>query len=103
MPAVIRREAASRDLTNHFVYLAEHASLKVADRFLACARTSFRQLSQMPLMGASAGIRSGKNAGVRIWPVRDFRKYLILYRPITKGVQIERVIHAAVDYKRVLT
>ena len=103
MPAVVRREAAKRDLLRHFIYLAEHASVEVADRFLAGARTSFRQLAEMPLMGASAGIPSGKNAGVRIWPVRGFGRYLILYRPVTGGVQIERVVHASVDYRRVLT
>lgn len=103
MPAVVRREAAKRDLLRHFVYLAENASVEVADRFLAATRMSFRQLSEMPLMAASAGIPTGKNAGVRIWPVRGFRKYLILYRPIANGVQIERVIHASLDYRRVLT
>ena len=60
MSAVIRREAAKRDLLRHFVYLAEHASIEIADRFVAGARMSFRQLSEMPLMGASAGILSGQ-------------------------------------------
>jgi plasmid stabilization system protein ParE len=34
--------------------------------------------------------------------VRDFARYLIIYRPVTGGVQIERVIHSAQDYQRVL-
>jgi len=92
MPAVIRRGAAKRDLLRHFVYLAEHASLEVADHFIDAARTSFRQVSEMPLMGAPSGILTA---------VRDFRKYLILYRPIANGLQIDRVIHASVDYRRV--
>jgi toxin ParE1/3/4 len=32
MPVVRQREAARRDLVEHFVYLAENAGLHVADR-----------------------------------------------------------------------
>lgn len=38
-----------------------------------------------------------------MWRVRGFEAYLIVYRPLKDGVQIERVIHAKQDYKRVLT
>ena len=33
MPRVVKREAAKRDLIQHFVYLAEHSSVAVARRF----------------------------------------------------------------------
>ncbi len=33
MPSVAKREAASRDLVEHFVYLAENAGMDVAERF----------------------------------------------------------------------
>jgi plasmid stabilization system protein ParE len=33
--------------------------------------------------------------------VRGFERYLILYRPLPDGVQIERVIHASQDYQRI--
>jgi plasmid stabilization system protein ParE len=56
----------------------------------------------MPVMGSPGKVAQGKFAGVRLWPVRDFPKYLIAYRPLKDGVQIERVIHAAQDYQRVL-
>jgi plasmid stabilization system protein ParE len=39
---------------------------------------------------------------LRMWRVRHFEKYLIFYQPIPDGVQIERVIHAAQDYTRIL-
>lgn len=38
MPVVTKRATAKRDLIEHFVYLAENASVDVADRFLANAR-----------------------------------------------------------------
>ena len=44
MPVVSKREAARRDLVEHFVYLAENAGLDVADRFLTNAESSFADL-----------------------------------------------------------
>ena len=68
----ILREAAKRDLTIHFAYLGEHASLEVADRFLAAAEHAFQRLAEMLRIGAPRKIR----------------------------VRIERVIHSARDYRR---
>jgi plasmid stabilization system protein ParE len=41
-------------------------------------------------------------AGVRMWRVRGFENFLIFYTPRKDGVAVERVIHAAQDYQRVL-
>jgi plasmid stabilization system protein ParE len=37
-----------------------------------------------------------------MWRVGHFEKHLIFYQPIPDGVRIERVIHAAQDYTRIL-
>ena len=52
MAKVFQHEAARRDLIEHFVYLAENAGLDTADRFLANADASFRDLAGQPMMGA---------------------------------------------------
>ena len=52
MPKVHQREAARRDLVEHFVYLAENASIDTAERFLAHAEASFDDLAEQPKMGA---------------------------------------------------
>ena len=41
MPKVYQRAPARRDLVEHFVYLAEYASLETAERFLDSAKASF--------------------------------------------------------------
>ncbi len=102
MAQVLRREAAKRDLTGHFVYIAENAGLEVARRFTKAARKTFIELSETPEMGWPGKVRQGKFAGVRLWRVAGFERYLIAYRPLKKGVVIERVFHAAKDYRRVL-
>lgn len=37
-----------------------------------------------------------------MWRVRGFESYLIFYLPQKEGIAVERVIHAALDYQRIL-
>ena len=57
MPPVTSREAARRDLVEHFVYLAEHAGIDVAERFLTQAEASFADLARQPMMGAPVQLK----------------------------------------------
>ena len=34
-------------------------------------------------------------SGVRVWPIRRFKNYLIFYRPIVGGIFVLRVLHGA--------
>jgi len=74
--------------------------LGAARRFLVEARGSFLELAQAPNVGARR--QSGKFPTLRMWRVRHFEKYLIFHQPIPNGVQIERIIHAAQDYARII-
>ena len=98
MPRVFQRAAARRDLVEHFVYLAEHASLDTAERFLAHAEASFNDLAEQPMMGAPLTLKPPELAGVRKWRVKDFDNYLIFYLPRADGVSIVRVLYAARDW-----
>ena len=71
MPKVYQREAARRDLVEHFVYLAENASLDTAERFLAHAEACFDDLAEQPTVGARLTLRSRELAGLRKWRVKD--------------------------------
>lgn len=102
MARIARRAAAKRDLIKHFAYLGEHGSIEVAERFLQAAERSLQRLAQMPDMGISGKVQRGKFAGVRLWPISGFDRYIIVYRPLKDGVQVERVIHSAQDYRRLL-
>ena len=102
MAHITQRPAARRDLIHHIVYLAEHASLETAQRFRQAAQQTYEELADMPQIGTAGKIRQGRFADVRLWRVREFENYLIFYRPLADGVQIERVIHAAQYYQRIL-
>lgn len=102
MPRVYRREAAKRDLIEHFVYLAENAGLGTAERFLANAEASFNDLACQPTIGAPLTLRHPDFAGMRKWRVKDFDSHLIFYLPRpgipSDGVSIVRVLHGARDW-----
>lgn len=98
MPTVTQREAARRDLVEHFVYLAENAGLDVAERFLTNAEASFNDLAQQPRIGAPLTLKHPDLANVRKWRVKDFDHHLVFYQPRSDGVAIVRVLHAASDW-----
>ena len=101
-PVVSRREAARRDLVEHFVYLAENAGIGVADRFLSCAESSFMDLARQPKLGAPLTLKHPDLTNIRKWRVRDFDNHLVFYEPRPDGVSIVRVLHAASDWWELL-
>jgi toxin ParE1/3/4 len=102
MPSVRKREAAARDLVDHFIYFAENAGLDVADRFLSSAEASFTDLARQPAMGAPLKLNRPELAHVRKWRVKGFDNHLIFYEPLPDGVSIVRVLHAASSWWRLL-
>lgn len=93
---ITKRRSATTDLLEHFVFIGEDSE-GAADRFLQFAQETFELLAGQPGMGKLINYRSPLLAGVRSFPVKDFSKYLIFYRPIRDGIEIIRVIHGARD------
>lgn len=98
MAVVRQREAARRDLIQHFIHLAESAGLDVADRFLSNAEATFGDLAQQPMIGAPLNLKRAKLASLRKWRVKDFDNHLVFYEPGPDGVSIVRVLHASSDW-----
>jgi toxin ParE1/3/4 len=94
---VLKRAPASRDLIDHFVFLSENASVDVARRFIQSANSAFKELTQMPQIGASRTFRNPRFAAVRMWPIRGFERFLVFYRPLKDGIEVLRVVHGARD------
>lgn len=91
MPSAHQREAARHDLIEHFVHLAENASIDTAHGFLARAEETFGDLARQPLMGAPLKLKSPDLASLRKWQVKDFDNDLVFYEPHSGGVSIVRV------------
>ena len=99
---VVRRSQAKRDLIKHFVYLAEKADLETARRFLRAADAACDLLAGMPELGPRREFKAARLRNTRMWPIKEFREFLIFYQPISGGIRLVRVIHAKQDYWRVI-
>ncbi|MEM6455115.1 MAG: type II toxin-antitoxin system RelE/ParE family toxin [Acidobacteriota bacterium] len=89
---------ARRDLIEQATYLAENASLEVADRFLESAERTVAQLVDTPRMGRVwEGARPETQRGLRVWRVSDFPKVLIFYRLESDAIVVVRILHSAQD------
>ena len=96
-----RRPQAKLDLIAHALYIAED-NPDAAERFLDAAEASFEQLANMPKMGSPRQFKNPSLAGLRMWPVKGFRKHLIFYRLTAGGVEVIRMLHAARDIEKIL-
>lgn len=85
MAAVSKRASARRDMIEHYVYLAEHAGIEIAERFLSSANESFSDLARHPALGTAQSLRGPKLTGLRKWRVSRFEKFLIFYLPRPDG------------------
>lgn len=58
---------------------------------------TFELLERLPLLGSIPPVPELAAAGLRLFTVSRFRKYVILYRPLPDGVEVLRVIDGRRD------
>jgi toxin ParE1/3/4 len=90
MPTIKRTAQAEEDLVDIWLYIA-HDDARAADRVLDDVEEKLLLLADQPGLGPA---RPDIAPDLRYSPVR---RYLILYRQITDGIEIMRVVHGARD------
>ena len=73
---VVKSDAARADLLNHFRYIGRH-NVAAARRFLIAAKQAMELLAWMPEIGSIWEYPHPLLSGVRVWPIRKFKNYLI--------------------------
>jgi toxin ParE1/3/4 len=53
-------------------------------------------------MGSARRFRREALKGLRLWRVPHFASYLIIYRPINRGIEVLRVLHGARHIEQLL-
>jgi toxin ParE1/3/4 len=97
MTAKVRRcERAFKDLDELAKYI-QRDDPSAAIRFLEAAEATFQRLAEMPELGQRQLFAKKELADLRVWQVQGFKNYLIFYRPIERGIEVIRVLHAARD------
>lgn len=99
---ITKRPRAKRDLIDHFAYLAEHASIKEARRFLAAVDAGLELLVGMPEMGSGWQSSAPRLRDVRRWIPQGYKNYLLLYRPTRTGIELLHVYHSKRDIPALL-
>lgn len=98
---IVRNERADDDLIEIAAYLIlEDEALAI--RFLHAAESAFRRLAEFPEMGSRYASDNPLLADMRKWPIPQFPKHLIFYRPLPRGVEIVRVLHGVRDLQPLL-
>ena len=93
--------AAARDIEDLWFYLALRSE-RAGERFREAVSLTIEWLAENPGAGRIREFENERLTGLRSWPVRGFRKYLIFYRTIEEALNIVRVLHGAQDIERVL-
>jgi toxin ParE1/3/4 len=101
MRDIVRRPEAQRDILDAADYIAEQSSFNASDRFLAATEKAFKLLAAMPGIGTPRDYDNPSFAGLRMWPVPKFSKYLIFYLTIDEKVEIVRVLHGAQNIQEI--
>ena len=98
---VIMRAEIPNDLQSIVSFLDEHSE-SAGDRFLDAVFPAMEELAAMPGLGSPKHFRSKQLEGLRSWSLPKFRKFLILYRPITDGIEVFAVTHGSRDLRKLL-
>ena len=72
-------------------------------RFQEAAERAFNLLASMPELGSEWLTSRERHVGIRIWTIRGFKKYVIIYRPIEDGIEVLRVVHGSRDLDQLLS
>ncbi len=99
---VIVKPRADQDVRDRFDYLVLEAGLSVALRFHGAVTADTAGLLELPEKGRLAGFRGRRLGSLRRWPVSDFERISIFYRPTDYGIEVARVLHGARDIDRIL-
>ena len=89
------------DLASIYDYLLERNTAAAA-RFLQVVQPTLDDLATFPGKGSPKHFRDRKLQGIRSWNLPGFRSYLILYRPITVGIEVIAIVHGSRQLSRVL-
>ena len=90
MLRILKRPEAENDLDEIWWYIAQDNPVN-ADKFIDEIEATCRKVARFKNMGRN---RDELHPGLQSFPVG---KYLIFYMPISRGIEIIRVLHGMMD------
>ena len=99
MPEILITPAAENDLVDIWAWIARD-NREAADRVYAAVGQTCVALAAMPAMGTAYRAKRPRLNGIRFFPVKQFRTYVIYYRETPAGIEIIRVLHAHMNARK---
>lgn len=93
---VIYLRKAQEDIDDITYYIAQD-NFEAAVAFFEAVESTCAMLSTMPGIGSARDYRNPRFAGLRMFPVKRYEKYLIFYQSTEEELLVVRVIHGARD------
>ena len=90
------RRKALEDIEGIVRYIAAD-SPRAAQAFREALEQACSVLAEMPDMGMHRNFGHPRLTDIRLWPLRQFEKYLLVYRTQGETLDIIRVVHGARD------
>lgn len=91
---IIRRPLAEQGMMDEARFIAKD-DVEAAVRFLSCVEDSLRFLATWPESGDRIEEDDPQLRGVRIWQVKDFENYLIVFRGHADSIELLHVFHGS--------
>lgn len=91
---------AERDLDQQATYLTDEGSIETALRFVDAVEATLFMIASHPGLGCSRRYRNPELAGIRMFPVTDFPKYLVFYRTVSCSIEVVRLLHGSRDIEK---
>lgn len=101
MPKFILDPCVEDELWGIWYFVAQD-NPDAATRVVEAAYETFKTLAANPSLGKLRRFRNPKLHDVRSWRIKGFENYLIFYRSVADGVQVNHVYHGARDIEALL-
>jgi len=98
---IIRRNA-SDDIDRITEYIARTVNVTASVRFQTAVADAMDYLLTMPNLGAPRFYQNPVARGLRMFPMPEFRKYLLFYLTPEGTIEIVRVLHSSQDTDAIL-
>ena len=96
MPEYILDPCVEEELWGIWNFIAQD-NPAAATRVIEAAHETFKYLAANPGFGRPRRFRNPRLHDVRSFHISGFKNYLIFYRPVANGIQVNHVYHSARD------
>ena len=96
MPKYVVDPCVEDELWDIWYFIAQD-NPDAATRVIEAAHETFKTLAAHPGLGRVRRFRNPRLRNVRSWRIMGFENYLIFYRDVADGIQVNHVYHGARD------